>query len=483
MILIRGAERLLIDESTQRTGELRISDVVLPDRTPSAPPTEPETRPETPDEVLDATGCVVTPGLINAHHHLLQSAFRTLPGTRGVPMADWLTVMAAAYATVGVDPELCSLAAEVGVAEGLLCGVTTVADHHLTWPAGADTVAMARATVAAATGLGGRLVLVRGSARDDPEQAALSAEAIVTALLPEASPAGAEGRATDGVRAADGVRPVDGVRAAGGVRAVGGVRADGMLQVAVGPAGVHSDGEPTFRLLGEVAARFGLRRRTQANEQVDVAIAAERYGRRPLELLAEWGWLAPDVTLAHLCGVTGTEIAGLAAAGVSATHAPGCDLPMGWGIAPVAALRAAGIRVGLGTSGGGSNDAGHLLADARLALQVAPLVGPPLSALQVLGMATEGSAAGLGRTELGHLRPGAAADLCVWDVSGVADAGVADPLAGLLWAAPGRRPKHVIVAGRVVVRDGVLITGDERAIGARLRARLGSRRLGDQGRS
>jgi cytosine/adenosine deaminase-related metal-dependent hydrolase len=245
-----------------------------------------------------------------------------------------------------------------------------------------------------------------------------------------------------------------------------------MLQLAVGPAGVHSDSRETFELLGEVAARHGLRRRTQSNEQVDVAIALEKYGRRPLDLLEEWGWLADDVTLAHLCDVTPDEIARLSAAGVTATHAPGCDLPMGWGIAPVAALRAAGVTVGLGTSGGGSNDAGHLLADARLAMQVAPLVGPPIAAREVLGMATEGSAKGLGRDELGHLRPGSAADLCVWDVSGAADAGVADPVAGLLWASPGRRPKHVVVNGRIVVRDYELVNADERELVARLAERV-----------
>jgi 8-oxoguanine deaminase len=388
---------------------------------------------EGPDDTLDASGCLVTPGLVNAHHHLLQTAFRTLPGTRGVPMATWLPTMAAAYDRVGVDAELTYAAARAGLAESLLCGVTTVADHHLTWPAALtpeETVPLTQGTARAAAELGARLVLVRGAARDDPETAAHSADLIAEALVGDA-PAG--------------------------------VSSDGMLQVAVGPAGVHSDPEPTFRLMGEVAARRGLRRRTQANEQVDVAIAAERYGRRPIDLLEEWGWLAPDVTLAHLCDVTPDEIRRLSAAGVSATHAPGCDLPMGWGIAPVAALREAGVEVGLGTSGGGSNDAGHLLADARLAMQVAPLVGPPLAAADVLAMATTGSAAGLGRPGLGERQ-----DLCVWDVSGVADAGVHDPVAGLLWASPGRRPRHVVVAGRVVVRDGVLVTADEREIVADL---------------
>ncbi|MBN9606179.1 MAG: amidohydrolase family protein [Actinomycetales bacterium] len=444
MLRLTGARAILIDESTElpEGSELLLDGAaVAPDGADTTGATE-----------LDVRGGIVTPGLINAHHHLLQSAFRTLPGTRGVPMAQWLPTMAAAYAEAGIDASLAAVAARVGLAESLLSGVTTVADHHLNWPHGAplaDQVAIAEAVRDAAAELGARLVFVRGAARDDPEEAAASAEAIVAALAPH--PPSLE---------ATGPRP-------------GGVSPDGMLQVAVGPAGVHSDPEATFRLLGEVAARHGLRRRTQANEQVDTAIALERYGRRPLDLLEEWGWLAPDVTIAHLCDVTEAEIARLAAAGVTATHAPGCDVPMGWGVAPVARLREAGIPVGLGTSGGGSNDAGHLLADARLAMQVSALVGTPLPARAVLGMATAGSAAGLGRPELGHLRPGAAADLCVWDASGVADAGVADPIAGLLWAAPGRRPRHVVVAGRVVVRDYALVDAEETELVARMRERVG----------
>jgi cytosine/adenosine deaminase-related metal-dependent hydrolase len=145
---------------------------------------------------------------------------------------------------------------------------------------------------------------------------------------------------------------------------------------------------------------------------------------------------------------------------------------MGWGVARVAALRAAGVRVGLGTSGGGSNDAGHLLADARLAMQVSGLIGEPVSARDFLGIATEGSAIGLGRPELGHLRAGAAADLCVWDCGDVFDAGAPEPVDGLLWTAPGRRPRDVMVNGRWVVRDGVLLTADSRQLSAELRALL-----------
>lgn len=446
MLIVRGALAVLTSprDGTVVTGDVHCERGVVVDATAGT----------FDAQTLDADGCVVTPGLVNAHHHLLQTAFRTLPGTRGVPMRDWLPTMAAAYARAGIDPELTHAAARAGLAEALLSGVTTVADHHLTWPASAgDGVELARATAGAAASLGARLVFVRGSARDDPQQAAASADAIASALVGDAP---------------------------GGI-GDGGTGTAGLLQVAVGPAGVHSDAPETFALLGEVAARRGLRRRTQANEQVDVEVAEQRYGRRPLDLLETWGWLAPDVTLAHLCAITPDELRRVAASGAGATHAPGCDLPMGWGVAPVAALLDAGVRVGLGTSGGGSNDAGHLLADARLALQVAPLApavdGPPrpLSAYEALALATSGSAAGLGRPELGHLRPGAAADLCVWDVTGVADAGVADPVAGLLWAAPGRRPRHVVVGGRVVVRDFALVDADERAIAADLRALLARR--------
>ena len=389
---------------------------------------------------LDASGCIVMPGLVNAHHHLLQSAFRTLEGTRHVRMDRWLATMGGYYRRARVDPDLTGVAAAVGVAEGLLSGVTTVADHHLTWPDDVDPTELAAATVAAAGELGSRLVFVRGTAGDDAETAAASVEALV-------------------------------IRYGAG-------EPHGRLQIACGPAGVHSDGPETFAALGDVAARYGLRRRTQANEQVDVERAAARWGRRPLDLLEEWGWLAPDVTVAHLCDITPGERARFAASGAHATHAPGCDVPMGWGVAETGALLDAGVAVGLGTSGGGSNDAGCLFADARLALQVGGLTARPPTAREVLTMATAGSAAGLGRDELGHLEVGAAADLCCFDVTGVADAGVADSLAGLLWADPGRRPRHVVVSGEVVVRDGELQTAEATLLAERLGAMM-RQRLGD----
>ena len=388
-----------------------------------------------PLERLDASGCVVVPGLVNAHHHLLQSAFRTDPHTRHVPMREWLAAMGELYSRAQVDPQLVAAAAAVGIAEGLLCGVTTVADHHLTWPAGADAGEIADAAIATASDLGCRFAFVRGCSGGDPDEVAQSVEDL-TARYGDADP---------------------------------------MLQIAVGPAGVHSDGKEMFEALAEVASRHNLRRRTQANEQIDVEIAQERYGRRPLELLEEWGWLAEDATIAHLCDITADERSRLARSGATATHAPGCDLPMGWGLTEVGLLLDEGIQVGLGTSGGGSNDAGHLLADARLAMQASGLATRPLAAREVLTMATAGSATGLGRRELGHLEPGAAADFCCYDISDVYDAGVADPLAGLLWGNPGRKPRHVVVNGKVVVRDGELVAIDSRHLSQKLKAEIQQR--------
>ncbi|MEH3054319.1 MAG: amidohydrolase family protein [Patulibacter minatonensis] len=447
-LVVRGARAVWTGSRTVEGADVWLAGgevaALLPAGAEPPPPvrallTSDDGRPLAPS-VLDASGCIVIPGLVNAHHHLLQCAFRTLPGTRHVPMRQWLPAMAAAYAHAGIDPELAGAAARAGLAEALLCGVTTVADHHLTWPAGCDDVGIAAATAGAARELGARVVFVRGTAGDDAAAAAASAEAIVAEL---------------GARSAD-----------------------GRVAVAVGPAGVHSDGADTFAALREVALRHGLPRRTQANEQVDVELAAARYGRRPLELLDAWGWLEAGVTVAHLCDVTAVEIAHVAASGATATHAPGCDLPMGWGLAPAGALLDAGVTVGLGTSGGGSNDAGHLLADARLAMQASPLAGRPLTAQESLGMATTGSALGLGRPELGHLEPGAAADLALYDLGGVADAGVDDGalVDALLWTSPGRRPRDVIVGGAPAVRDGELVARPERGLARDLTDLLARRR-------
>ena len=271
--------------------------------------------------MLDASGCVVTPGLVNAHHHLLQSAFRTLPGTRGVPMREWLPRMAAAYAAVGVDAELAAAAAAVGLAESLLCGVTTVADHHLTWPSD--------------RGVDGRRSWRRRRSRRRRRRSARGW--CSCAARPATTPRPRRRRPMRSRRDWAATPRRHGAargRAGGGAqRRAGDVRAARRGGAAARAAPAHA------------GQRAGRRR----------AWPRERYGRRPLDLLDEWGWLAPDVTLAHLCDVTPGEIARVAAAGVTAPptrRAATCRWGGGW--RRWRRWLDAGVAVGLGTSGGGS---------------------------------------------------------------------------------------------------------------------------------
>ena len=170
MTTVRDAKRVFVGDGSEYTGKLTWEDGRITAQSHHAGTSRGGLWRKS--ATISAANTVITPGLVNAHHHLLQSAFRTLPGTRHVPMRDWLGVMAAAYAKRGVDPELAYLAARVGIAESLLNGVTTVADHHLTWPEGCDSVGIAKAVAQAARELGIRLVFVRGSARDNPGTAA-----------------------------------------------------------------------------------------------------------------------------------------------------------------------------------------------------------------------------------------------------------------------------------------------------------------------
>ena len=264
----------------------------------------------TPTTRLDASGCVVIPGLVNAHHHLLQSAFRTYPATRHVPMQIWLAEMIKLYQQAKVDPTLVATAAAVAMAEGLLCGVTTVADHHLTWTPDFNPPEIAAATIETARDMGQRLVFVHGTACGQPSEVAdYLAELVARYLTEPSSTDQSAANATDSATST----PDAGTAI--------GVSADGMFQLAIGPAGTHSDDQAMFEAMAATAQTLKLRRRSQANEQVDVELAIERYGRRPLELLEEWGWLQPDVTLAHLCDLTEDEHRLVSASGISVTHA------------------------------------------------------------------------------------------------------------------------------------------------------------------
>ncbi len=218
---------------------------------------------------------------------------------------------------------------------------------------------------------------------------------------------------------------------------------------------------------------------------VDTQFCHERYGITPWQFLVRHGWAQPRTWLAHMVDVDVAELPDIAAAGVGIAHLVAPDLRMGWGVAPVRAMLDAGVTVGFGTTGSASNDGANLLGDLRVAALVHRIVhpGPPgtaggddparwLAARELLEMATRGSAACLGRPELGRIDVGAAADVSAWDLAAVDRVGIDDPVVGLLLCGLSDRATFVCVGGTVVVDHGVLVSQDEHTVAAAARAAL-----------
>jgi 8-oxoguanine deaminase len=243
--------------------------------------------------------------------------------------------------------------------------------------------------------------------------------------------------------------------------------------------GVHVDRPELFEAFADLAADHdGMRLHTHLYEQIDTEECIECYGITPWDFLVELGWAQSRTWIAHVVDPPLTELADFAAAGVSVAHLPAPDLRMGWGFAPVREMLDSVVTVGFGTTGSASNDGVNLLGDLRLAAlghrSVIEDPGGWLSAPELLRMATRGSAACLGRPELGHASVGATADLAAWDLHTVDRVGVHDPVLGLLRCGLSSRVDLVVVGGRVVVRDGQCTTVDERQIARRARGLLGS---------
>jgi cytosine/adenosine deaminase-related metal-dependent hydrolase len=244
------------------------------------------------------------------------------------------------------------------------------------------------------------------------------------------------------------------------------------VRIDLAPCGVHVDQPELFDEFATLAQEHdGVRLHTHLYEEVDTIACVERYGLTPWEFLVEHGWAQPRTWVAHCADPPRSEWSRFACAGVGVAHLPAPDLRMGWGFAPVRGLMDAGVTVGFGTTGSASNDGANLLGDLRLAaLGHRSAIADPdrwLTARELLRMATRGSAACLGREELGQIAVGMAADLAAWDLTSVDRVGIEDPLAGLLLTGLSDRAALVLVGGRVVVEDGRCRTVDERAVARR----------------
>ena len=390
-------------------------------------------------ERLDGRGTVAVPGLINTHHHLYQTLTRVRAQDQG--LFGWLRELYPVWA--GVDAEWERAAARVSLAELALSGCTTTTDHHYLFPPGRTGVL--EAEIDAASELGLRFHPCRGSMDLGQSRRGLPPDSVV--------------EDTDDAL----------VATEGAVTRHHDPGPGSMLRIAVAPCSPFSVTERLMRESAELARRLDVRMHTHIAETLEEeAFCVETFGRRPLELLDDWGWLGSDVWLAHCVHLDDKDVRRVAETGTGVAWCPTSNLRLGSGIAPAVSLLHEGATVGLGVDGAASNDAGNLLAEVRQAVLISRARGASegLSAREVLRVATRGGAACLGRDDVGSLEPGKRADVALFPVDDLSHAGGGvDPVAALVLCGP-VRPGHLLVEGRAVVRDGRLVTADEEDIAA-----------------
>jgi cytosine/adenosine deaminase-related metal-dependent hydrolase len=385
--------------------------------------------------VLDATDCLVTPGLVNAHHHLYQNLTRALPAMTDKPLFGWLQSLYPLWRAL--DAESVHVSAWVGLAELALAGCTTSTDHLYLHPRGSGDLLAAE--IDAARDLGVRVHPTRGSMSLSEKDGGLPPDDVVAD--------------DDEILAAcdDAVhRHHD--------RSFG-----AMTRVALAPCSPFSVTESLMVRTAELAERLDVRLHTHFAENAeDDEYSVAMFGCRPMEYLERTGWSSDRTWVAHCVRPDPDEIRRLGAAGVGVAHCPSSNMILSSGIAPVVDLRAAGVHVGLGVDGSSSADAASLWLEARQAMLLAKLrdgAGAG-TARMALEMATIGGAGCLGRTgEIGTLEVGAVGDVAVWPLTGPSFAGaIADPVEAWLRCGP-VAARHTVVHGRAVVRDGCLVSG------------------------
>jgi cytosine/adenosine deaminase-related metal-dependent hydrolase len=393
-------------------------------------------------ETIRLPGHVLLPGLVNTHHHMFQSLTRALPAAQDAELFDWLGALYPVWARL--TPDALRIAAGTAMAELVLSGCTTAADHHYIFPNGCRL----EDTIAAAQEIGLRFHPTRGAMSLGRSQGGLPPDEVVEredAIL------------------ADMERVVARFHDPAPLS---------MLRVGIAPCSPFSVTRELMRDAAGFARARGLRLHTHlAENDKDVAFSRERFRCTLAEYAEELGWVGPDVWHAHCVKLDAAGIALFARTGTGVAHCPCSNMRLASGIAPIPAMRRAGVSVGLGVDGSASNDAGHLLGEARQAMLLARVGHGPaaMSAREALEIATLGGAQVLGREDIGTLAPGMAADLVAFDVTGLDQAGAeADPVAALVFCTPGRVALSVI-GGRVVVREGELLTLDLRAQAARHR--------------
>jgi len=424
-LLIRNADCLLTMDETRR--ELVSADVLLRDGVVVAVGQNLTTE----GEVVEASGCVVTPGLVNTHHHLYQSLTRAVPGGQDALLFGWLKTLYPIWARF--TPDHMYVSAQVGLAELALSGCTLSSDHLYMYPNGSRL----EDTIHAAAEIGMRFQPTRGAMSIGESDGGLPPDALVereAAIL------------EDCIRVIDGFHDPS---------------ASSMCRVGIAPCSPFSVSRDLMRDAALLARDKGVMLHTHlAENDEDIAYSLAQFGCRPGQYAQDLGWVGPDVWHAHCVKLDPSEIALFAQTKTGVAHCPCSNCRLGSGIAPLRAMRDSGVPVGLGVDGSASNDAGNLVAEARQAMLLQRVAGgaDAMSAREALEIATRGGADILGRPECGRIEVGARADIAIWDVSGIESAGSWDP-AALLLAGP-TTVRDLLVEGRSVVRDGQVVTID-----------------------
>ena len=381
--------------------------------------------------VLDAKGCLITPGLVNTHHHLYQSLTRAVPGGQDALLFGWLQTLYPIWSRFG--PEEMYVSAQVGLAELMLSGCTLTSDHLYLYPNGSRL----DDTIAAAADIGMRFHPTRGSMSIGESDGGLPPDTLVErerAILEDC------------------IRVIDAHHDS----------AEGsMCRVGVAPCSPFSVSRDLMRNAAILARDKGVMLHTHlAENDEDIAYSLEKFGCRPGQYAEDLGWTGDDVWHAHCVKLDGQEIDLFARSGTGVAHCPCSNCRLGSGIAPVRQMRDAGVKVGLGVDGSASNDAGNLVLEARQAmlLQRVSNGADAMSAREALRIATRGGADVLGRDDCGQIAVGKRADLAIWDMSGIEAAGNWD-IAALLLAGP-TQVRDLFIEGRRVVAAGQLTSID-----------------------
>lgn len=388
------------------------------------------------DETVEATGAVVTPGLVNTHHHLYQSMTRALPGGQDALLFGWLQTLYPIWSRMG--PEHMRISALTGLAELALSGCSMSSDHLYLYPNGVRL----EDTIEAASDLGLRFHATRGAMSIGESDGGLPPDALV-----EKEPAILD----------DCIRVIDAFHDAS---------EGAMVRVGVAPCSPFSVSRELMRDAAILARDKGVMLHTHlAENDEDIAYSLEKFGCRPGQYAEDLGWTGDDVWHAHCVKLDGQEIDLFAKSGTGVAHCPCSNCRLGSGIAPVRRMRDQGVKVGLGVDGSASNDAGDLMSEARqlMLLQRVQNGADAMSAREALEIATLGGAQVLGRSDCGQIAVGKRADIAIWSTDHLAMAGSWDPVAALVLCGP-NRVRDLFVEGRQIVRDGRITTLDLGAV-------------------